>query len=229
MRRTGLIIAALSVLAACSASRPNVPVQENFPPVGLASTAVWLEQRQALSSEARLGAAQAQAATVPDARLQSASSTVSVPERARPNTRQARAVQAFRDICVASVSDVSRLPMRMLAVNLRDFDGPARNRTNSTGGQVLVGGIPDGPIRTQTEVNTAGGDRALCGVSTISVGSRAIAQEKIGTLADAGFRLEPTQTRGRAQQSWQIVGAPAGTTLNVRTTGLGAGAWIAWR
>ena len=41
------IFVALALSACSTARRPDIPVQENFPPLGLASTAVWLEERRA--------------------------------------------------------------------------------------------------------------------------------------------------------------------------------------
>ena len=47
MRRFILVLS-IATLGACSAERrPDIPSQNVFPPVGLASTAVWLEERRA--------------------------------------------------------------------------------------------------------------------------------------------------------------------------------------
>ena len=48
MMRTLLLGTIVVTLSACSAERrPDIPSQNIFPPVGLAATAVWLEQRRA--------------------------------------------------------------------------------------------------------------------------------------------------------------------------------------
>ncbi|WP_299546575.1 hypothetical protein [uncultured Tateyamaria sp.] len=235
MWRAGLTVAAVLILAACSTERrPDISTQAGLPPIGLASTAVWLEQRE--GSAPRVRAAQ----EIPTSEIRSVVSgsaapgasvttVASVPSRARPSTRRARGVQAFADICVASIPDVSGLSNRMRAVNLRDFDVPARDRSARSGNEVLVGGIPDGPIRVQTDVNSGGNNRARCGVSTIGANAGTVAQAKADALVASGFGLKQIAPQGRAQQSWQIVGAPGSTTLHVRKNAFGAGAWIVWQ
>lgn len=47
MKHRVLMLTACIALAACSTERrPDIPVKELFPPVGLAATAVWLEDRE---------------------------------------------------------------------------------------------------------------------------------------------------------------------------------------
>ena len=131
---------------------------------------------------------------------------------------------------MASIPDFNGLPSRMNAVNIRDFDKPARARSDNTGAQALVGGIDDGPIRIAVGVNPRGTDtRALCSISTIGAGTRATAQAKIDAVTAAGFRLERIASRERGEQRFRIVGAPEGTILTIRTNVFGAGANIAWR
>lgn len=240
MLRTGLTVLAMLALAACSSERrPDVPTGAGLPPLGLASTAVWLEQREVRVPQAR------KAQDIPTSEIRSVVSggagpvaqqqaavarTVSVPDRARPTARSARSVQAFTDACVASIADLGGLADRIRKVNVRDFDMQPRELTTRSGGNLLRGGIDDGPIRMEAEIAAPGDDvRARCGVSTILANARPVAQAKIDTLAASGYRLEKIPAQGRANISWRIVGAPQDTTLNVRTTGLGAGAWITWR
>ncbi|MBY5933846.1 hypothetical protein KUV51_12620 [Tateyamaria omphalii] len=46
-RNASLIALASVVIASCSSERrPDIPSQENFPPVGLAASAAWLDNRQ---------------------------------------------------------------------------------------------------------------------------------------------------------------------------------------
>ncbi|MEM6759271.1 MAG: hypothetical protein AAF601_07300 [Pseudomonadota bacterium] len=227
MKRLSCAVA-LVCLAACD-ERPDIPT-ENFPPVGLASTAIWLESRQSLNAAARLGATQARQATLPDSRFQNASAAEpTIPTRSRPTTRRGRAVQAFADICVASIPDVAGLVARAQAVNLRDFDEPARvARENNA--QAVLGGIDDGPIRVVIGVNPDNDDTvALCTVTAIGSGARATAQAKVDAIASAGFGLQPIAAEGNSQQSFRIVGAPEGTTVSVRTNIFGVGVNIAWR
>ncbi|MEL7164018.1 MAG: hypothetical protein AAGL96_00990 [Pseudomonadota bacterium] len=223
-----LLAAALLPLAACD-ERPDIPT-ENFPPVGLASTAVWLEQRQPLNEAARIGAAQARQPGVPDARFQNTSSaTLTIPARSRPTTRRARAVQAFADICVASITDEARLVARATAVNERDFDKPARVASENNA-QAVTGGIDDGPVRFVVGVNPEAADAvALCTVTAIGPGGRATAQAKIDAITAAGFGLQPVTPEGRSKQSFRIIGAPEGTTVSVRSNIFGVGVTVAWR
>lgn len=52
MQRVGVIVVLCAGLTACSNERrPDIPVQENFPPVGLASTAVWLDNRNVVRTQ----------------------------------------------------------------------------------------------------------------------------------------------------------------------------------
>ncbi|MEX0371241.1 MAG: hypothetical protein AB3N09_11465 [Tateyamaria sp.] len=47
MMRVGLFLVTVLAVAACSSERrPDIPVQTGLPPIGLASQAVWLQERQ---------------------------------------------------------------------------------------------------------------------------------------------------------------------------------------
>ena len=236
--RLGLGVVALATLAACTSpiSRSTQPTGPELPPIGLAATAVWLEEREAVTPAARVRNTEVQAARVASpsgapVTAQSVSArTVAVPDRPRPTARRARAVQAFADICVASISDVSGLLSRANAVNIRDFDEPARVRSDNSGARAFLGGIEDGPIRVLTGTNPNSADvRALCVVTTIGAGPRPTAQAKIDTVSAAGFRLDRIGSSARGEQRYRIVGAPEGTTLTVRTNVFGSGVTIAWR
>ncbi|MEL6619275.1 MAG: hypothetical protein AAFP16_10395 [Pseudomonadota bacterium] len=237
--RICLTLCALCALTACTSpiSRATQPTGPELPPIGIQATAVWLEEREAVTvaaARARSEELRTRAVAAPSravAQTQSASGqTVSVPDRPRPSTRRGRAVQAFADVCVASISDINGIASRMNAVNIRDFDRPARVNSDNTGAQLLSGGIDDGPIRLLVGLNPNGTDtRALCSISTIGSNARATAQAKIDTVTAAGFRLEKIASQGRGQQRFRIVGAPDGTILSIRTNVFGAGASVAWR
>ncbi|MEL6888187.1 MAG: hypothetical protein AAFO86_05700 [Pseudomonadota bacterium] len=232
-----LIIGLAFALAACESPITNAtgPTGPELPPLGLGATAVWLEQREALV------APRPRAQDIPTSQIravatgqvsiqQAASRSAAVPERTRPTTRRARSVQAFTDVCVASISDLSGIESRMNAVNIRDFDEPARVVSDDSGSRAQIGGIDDGPIRMLVGQNPNGTEfRALCSISTIGANPRATAQAKADAVAAAGFRLERIASPERGEERFRIVGAPDGTILNIRRNLLGSGASIAWR
>ena len=228
MRKMTGLLAALMVLAACE-ERPDLPA-DNFPPVGLASTAVWLENKQSLTAAARTGAAQARAANVPDARLQTVSAPAqrTVPERTRPAGDVARAAQAFADICVASVNDPDGLTARMRQVNQRDFGVEPREFSGRRPGVLSIGGDPRGPIQVETARNVGRNGITQCVVSVRGSDKSATAQAMIDALVAQGLALQPIAARRNAQQSWSIRGAAAGTTLNLGSRRNSVGVWIAW-
>ncbi|MEM9873121.1 MAG: hypothetical protein AAF822_17945 [Pseudomonadota bacterium] len=237
MRTTILAAIAVISLAACESPITNAtgPTGPELPPLGLGATAVWLEQREALvappprSQDIPTSQIRAVASGEISAQQASASSTT-VPERARPTTRGARAVQAFADVCVASISDLAGIESRMRAVNIRDFDEPAQVSSDDTGARLLIGGIDDGPIRVLVGLNPNGADRrALCAISTIGSNGRATAQAKADAVTAAGFGLQRIASQQRREERFRVVGAPDGTVLSIRRNALGTGATLSWR
>lgn len=229
-------LATITLATGCysAVSTAQGPTGPELPPLGLASTAVWLEKREANVAPAvrsqDIPTSQIRAVSSGQISARAAASTpVAVPDRTRPTTRRGRALQAFTDVCVASVSDPAGLSGRAQAVNLRDFDEPARVSTENEA-RLVQGGIDDGPIRVIVGTNPAAEDaKALCVVTMIGANGRAAAQDNADAVAAAGFRLDPIPAPERGVQRFRIVGAPDGTTLSLRTNIFGTGATIAWR
>lgn len=229
MRRAITSFLALTMLCACSA--PDAP-SIDFPPVGLAATARWLDTEGGLIDTARTGASQAIAAEQRLDRLQSAptpvSQTVSVPPRTRPNTAAGRAAQAFGDICVASLPNMAGVAARMRLVNQRDFGAAPAER-----GGMLVGGEQPGDIYIAIGQDTGRNNANTCSVSVRRQNPSSTAQAMIDAVAAAGYRITPVDVVD-AQRGWTISGAPAGTLLKMtsRRNALGqqlTGVWITWR
>ncbi|WP_299043750.1 hypothetical protein [uncultured Tateyamaria sp.] len=92
-----------------------------------------------------------------------------------------------------------------------------------------LGGARRDGVGIITTVNFGRSQTTQCVVSVFREDNSAAAQAMVDTIAAAGFGLTPISARNRAQQSWSISGAPAGTTVNVSSrSSRSVGVWIAW-
>ncbi|WP_147107897.1 hypothetical protein [Tateyamaria sp. syn59] len=235
MRRVGVIVTLCAGLAACSSERrPDIPVQDNFPPVGLAASAVWLEERQVPVAQRPRAAdiPTSQIRTTVDGRAPAATpvaQTANVPQRARPTTTIALAAQAFGDACVASLPSMSGVLERLRQVSRRDF-GVA---PSDFGSNFLVTGQRPGSIQLEAAVGVGRAGINQCLISVRKEDPTATATALVATVTGAGYSLREVAAQN-ADQTWAIAGAPAGTELkiNTRRNFLGqqlTGAWITWR
>ncbi|MEP4247548.1 hypothetical protein [Tateyamaria sp.] len=234
MRRIAFVLTVAVAVAACSNTRPDIPTtNEHFPPLGLASTARWLDEREANTSRTPT------AREVPTSQIRDVASggrpvaptpVASVPSRAAPNGTIALAAQAFADTCVASLPDMSGVESRLTQVSQRDF-GVAPGKIGS---DILLTGQRPGNIALTTARNAGRSGVNQCSMSVRREDPRVVSQTLVNTITDAGFALRPVTPEGNAQQAWAIVGAPTGTVLKTggKRNALGqqvTGVWITWR
>ncbi len=233
-----LSLAAIAILGLGACGSPNVgPGGTDLPPLGLASSAVWLEQRQGSAPRpiqpkdiptATL-AAQARGETVDLSRPIATPVAQAVPQRARPSSTVGLAAQSFADACVGALPSMASVVERMQQVNQRDY-GLAPRRL---GDGLYIGGEPRGNILLEVADGVGRNNVNHCQISVRRQDPQAAATAFVGAVTGAGYALRPV-TASNAQQAWQIVGAPSGTILklNQRTNVLGqqlTGAWITWR
>jgi len=233
-----LSFAAIAILGLGACAAPNVgPGGSDLPPLGLASSAVWLEQRQGTAPRpvqpkdiptATL-AAQARGETVDLSRPVATPAAQPVPQRTRPNSTVGLAAQSFADACVASLPTMAGVVARFDQVNRRDY----KLAPKDVGGTLFIGGEPRGNVFMELAVGAGRRDVNHCLVSVRRQDPQAAATALVGAVTGSGYALRPVAAEN-AQQAWQIVGAPAGTILklNQRTNVLGqqlTGAWITWR
>ncbi|WP_299201294.1 hypothetical protein [uncultured Tateyamaria sp.] len=236
MMRAGVVVAALLAVAACSSERrPDIPVQRSLPPVGLASTAVWLEQREGSAPRVRA------ARDIPTSEIRSVVSGGSapvatpaaqpaVPNRTKPAGNIALAAQAFADTCVASLPSMAGVEKRFDQVSRRDF-GVA---PDEAGRNYFLSGQRRGDIFMSVALGAGRSNIFQCNISVRRQDQATTAQALVNTVTAAGYALTPVAATGNAQQEWAISGAPAGTRLKMvtRTNVLGqklTGVWIVWR
>ncbi|MEL7091062.1 MAG: hypothetical protein AAFN94_04935 [Pseudomonadota bacterium] len=230
MKSAAYIMMALLLGAGCT-SVPDKP-SSNFPPIGLAATARWLETDGGLLTAAQSSADRVRREEARLEQLRSGTtalpaSSVAVPDRTRPTSTIGRATQAFVDICAASLPSMANVTERFRLVNQRDFGAEPGEL-----GPLLVGGEQPGNIYINLANGAGRSNLKQCAVSVRGENPSAAAQAFVDTTAAAGIRLEPVQAVN-AQRAWRIVGAPAGTQLkiNSRRNILGqqlTGAWIIW-
>ena len=232
-----LIIGLAFALAACESPISNAtgPTGPELPPLGLASTAIWLEDREALTSQSAQRAAEIRAAQQNQARLEGTAQPVSQPGQSLsdapiPTGTVALAARTFAEACVASLPSMQNVRAQARAVNQRFF-GAAPDESSRTllGGQGI-----NGDISLSLFINAGRGrDLNQCGVGARRQDASAMAQALINTLGAAGYRLTPVADDD-VLRAWQIEGTPPGTILRVnsRRNFLGqivTGAWITWR
>lgn len=233
MRRLACVLTVTAAVAACSNSRPDIaPNSEHFPPLGLASSARWLDAREANTS--RTPAARdiptSQIREVVSGRRSVAPTAASVPARATPSGTVALAAQAFADTCVASLPDMNGVESRLTQVSQRDF-GVAPSKIGST---ILATGQRPGNIYLTTARNAGRAGINQCSMSVRREDPALVSQTLVNTVTDAGFSLRPVTPDGNAHQAWAIEGAPSGTVLKTggKRNALGqqvTGVWITWR
>ncbi|GGX64803.1 hypothetical protein GCM10007385_37400 [Tateyamaria omphalii] len=236
MRKTLLLLSTLTLVAACSSERrPDIPVQSAMPPVGLASTAVWLEQRQGnaprVPSERDIATSEIR--SVVSGRSTAAATPVAqpaIPDRAEPSGTIALAAQAFTDTCVASLPDMTGVEQRFDQVSRRDFGVVP----NEAGRNYFLSGQRRGDIFMSVALGAGRSNIFQCSISVRRQDQAQMAQTLVNTVTDAGYALTRVAATGDAQQEWTISGAPEGTRLKMvtRTNVLGqklTGVWIVWR
>lgn len=233
-----LSVAAIAILGLAACTAPNIgPGGTDLPPLGLASSAIWLEQRQGTAPRPLQAkdiptatlAAQARGEPVNLSRPVATPAAQAVPQRGRPSSTVGLAAQSFTDTCVASLPNMTGLVTRIQQVNQRDY-GLAPKRV---GDGFYIGGEPRGNIFLEVAVGVGRSNVNQCQVSVRRQDPQAAATAFVGAVTGSGYALRPVSA-DNAQQAWQIVGAPAGTILklNQRTNALGqqlTGAWITWR
>ena len=110
MNKALLACAAIVGLSACEAPQVD-PYPDTLPPLGIASTAVWLERREAsIAPPPRsqdIPTSQIRAVTSGEISAQEAVATAAaVPDRGTPDSTVALAAQSFADVCVASLPSI---------------------------------------------------------------------------------------------------------------------------
>lgn len=234
MRRIAFLLTVTAAVAACSNNRPDIPTtNEHFPPLGLASSARWLDEREAKTSHTPA------ARDIPTSQIREVVSggrpvapipAASVPARGTPSGTVALAAQAFADTCVASLPDMRGVEDRLTQVSQRDFGVAPGN----IGSAILATGQRPGNIYLTTARNAGRAGINECSMSIRREDPGVVAQTLVNTVTDAGFTLRPVTPNGNAQQAWAIDGAPAGTELKTggKRNVLGqqvTGVWITWR
>ena len=233
MKRLCTALALSVAFAACESpiSRATGPTGPELPPIGLGATAVWLESREALTTQSAQRAVEIRAAQQTEARrldqVQPAAQPLS--EQPVPTGTVALAARAFADACVASLPSMQSVREQARATNQRLFGAaPDESSRSLLGGQGVNGDI------SMSVFIGAGRGRSLnqCGVGARRQDAAALAQALVATLGQRGFALTPVQD-AEVARAWQIDGAPAGTILrvNARRNFLGqtvTGAWITW-
>lgn len=236
MKHISLCLVLVAALAACSAERrPDIPARSGLPPVGLAATAVWLEEREVRVPRAR------DAGDIPTSQIRSVVSgdappaptpvaqPATVPERGQPASTIGLAAQAFSDACVASLPGMAGTLERLRQVSQRDF-GVA---PSEIGSNFLVTGQRPGNVQLEAAVGVGRNNINQCLVTVRGEDPSTAANALVNTVTGAGYGLRPV-TPVNADQAWTIAGAPAGTELKIKTRRnfVGqqqTGAWITWR
>ena len=235
MRKIVLALGLTGALAACESPISNAtgPTGPELPPLGLASTAVWLEDREALTRQSAQRAVEIRAAQQNEARRQGVTQPVSQPISSTssepiPTGNVALAARAFADACVASLPSMQNVLAQARSAQERYFKlTPTESSSSLLGGQGLRGDV------SLTVFDGAGRrDVNQCGVGARRQDASAVAQGLVSTLGAAGYSLTPVADED-AQRAWQINGAAPGTILRVnsRRNALGqivTGAWITW-
>ncbi|WP_299688984.1 lipoprotein [uncultured Tateyamaria sp.] len=238
MKQIILALGIVVALAACESpiSRATGPTGPELPPLGLAATAIWLEDREALTSQSAERAAEIRAAQQNAARRQAVVQPASQPA-AQPLSAQpvptgtiALAARAFADACVASLPTMQNVRAQARSANERYF-GTKPEESSRT---LLGGQGAQGDVALSVFIQAGRGrDINQCSVGARRQDASALAQALVATLGAAGYGLTPVADAD-AQRAWQIDGAAPGTILRVnsRRNFLGqivTGAWISWR
>lgn len=225
----------LSLLGACS----NVPAgtvghSPELPPIGLAASAVWLEERQSDFVPRPRAAADiptSQIRSTVNGRAAPAPTLIGqpVPDRAAPTGTLALGVQAFTDTCVAALPSMNDVVSRFEAVSVRDFGV----RVSEAGRNYYLSGQRPGDISMSVATGASRSNIKQCLISIRGGDTALNAKTLVDTVTNAGFGLTEVAPTN-ATQAWAISGAPAGTQLKVnsRRNFLGqqlTGVWITWR
>ncbi|WP_299138114.1 hypothetical protein [uncultured Tateyamaria sp.] len=230
--RTRFLLLLPFALAACADPAIQDDHAMTLPPIGLAATAVWLDEREANTPRPT------RASDIPTSQIRAtvnggvAATPVAqpVPNRAAPSGNIALATQAFADVCVASLPTMAGIKDRFDQVSLRDFGvRPSRAASN-----YYITGQRRGDIYMNLSLGAGRSNIQQCAISVRRQDAATVAQTLVDTVTNAGYALSPVAASGTAQQAWAISGAPAGTQLktSTRINALGqelTGVWITWR